>query len=84
MLATMMRSALGHTGRALKAGRTEITAFVLVQLAAIVRVTAAFIGTSFYQNAVVLSGILWTLAFAIFLVRYAPMPFRVRIDGLPG
>ena len=84
MLAMMMRSALGHTGRPLHAGPLEIAAFVLAQLAALTRLSAGFVGPAFYQHLVVLSGILWSLAFAVFVMRYAPMLCRPRIDGKPG
>lgn len=80
MLAMMMRSALGHTGRALSAGRAEIMAFVLVQLAAVVRVTGAITDASLYRSAVLLSGIFWTLAFVVFLIRYTPILTQARID----
>lgn len=78
MLAMMMRSALGHTGRALTAGRAEILAFVLVQLAAIVRVTGTLIESSFYRSTVLWSGALWTLAFVVFLFRYTPILMQAR------
>lgn len=84
MLAMMMRSALGHTGRALTTGPFEIGAFALVQLAAITRLSAGFVKPVLYQDVVVLSGLLWSLAFAVFLFRYAPMLYRSRIDGKPG
>lgn len=84
MLAMMMRSALGHTGRALAAGRLEIAAFFLVQLAAIARLASGFVNAAHYPDLVVVSGILWSLAFAAFLIRYAPMLCRSRVDGKPG
>jgi uncharacterized protein involved in response to NO len=81
MVAMMMRTALGHTGRTLAAGSAEIAAFVLVQLAAIGRVGAGFIRPEFYQAAVVGSGMLWSLAFVVFLFRYWPILTRPRVDG---
>ena len=84
ILAMMMRSTLGHTARALTAGPFEITAFGLVQLAAITRVSAGFAKPVFYQDTVMLSAILWSLAFGAFLIRYAPMLCRSRHDGKPG
>jgi len=84
MLAMMTRSALGHTGRDLRAGWTEISAFWLLQLAAVIRVGAALIPAEFYRGAVVFSGATWSLAFAIFLSRYWPILTRPRIDGRPG
>jgi len=84
MLAMMTRSALGHTGRKLVAGWAESSAFVLVQTAAVVRVTASAVATPYYREAVIASGALWTLAFAVFLMRYWRILTRPRIDGLPG
>ena len=84
MFAMMTRSALGHTGRALVAGWAEISAFILLQLAAIVRVFASSIATGVYREAMIVSGIFWTVAFAVFLYRYWPILTRPRIDGRPG
>jgi len=79
MLAMMMRSALGHTGRPLAAGPSELAAFVLVQLAAIVRVFAGIAWPEHYQASVMTSGALWLLAFVVFLARFAPMLVRARV-----
>jgi uncharacterized protein involved in response to NO len=84
MLAMMMRSALGHTGRMLAAGPLEVGAFILVQLSAITRLTAGFVRPALYPDLVLVSGVLWSLAFAVFLFRYAPMLVRARVDGRPG
>lgn len=84
MLAMMMRSTLGHTGRQLIASRTDISAFLLLQLAAISRVVAAFVPAGAHGKLVVVSGVLWLLAFAAFLLRYLPMLTQPRIDGRPG
>ena len=84
MLAMMTRSALGHTGRDLRAGWTEISAFLLIQVAAVIRVGATLIPAEFYRGAVVFSGVMWSLAFAIFSLSYWPILTRPRIDGRPG
>jgi uncharacterized protein involved in response to NO len=84
MLAMMARSALGHTGRELRAGWIEISAFLLIQLAAFIRVGATLIPPLYYRDAVILSGTLWSLAFALFLSRYWGFLTRPRIDGRPG
>jgi len=84
MLAMMMRSSLGHTGRPLVASGVDMSAFLLLQLAAIIRVAAGFLPVAAYEPAVVLSGAIWTLAFLVFLLRYLPMLIRPRIDGRPG
>jgi len=84
MMAMMMRSALGHSGRPLVAGLAEAGAFVLLQLSAIVRVLTASIAPGAYREAMIVSGVMWTLAFAVFLWRYWPVLTRPRIDGRPG
>jgi uncharacterized protein involved in response to NO len=84
MLAMMMRSALGHTGRSLLAGPIEIAAFTLLQLAAVARIMATVVAPDHYNNLVTWSGALWLLAFALFLWRYGPMLMRARIDGKSG
>jgi len=84
MIAMMTRSALGHTGRPLIAGPAEISAFVLLQVAAIVRVLASSVVSGMYREAMIVAGILWTLAFAVFLYRYWPILTRPRVDGQAG
>lgn len=84
MLAMMARSALGHTGRPLSAGRAEVSAFVALQLAALARVFGALLLPALYRDVVIASGILWTLAFGIFLIAYWPILTRPRIDGQAG
>jgi len=84
MLAMMMRSSLGHTGRPLVASGMDMTAFLLLQLAAIIRVVAGLFETGIYDSLVIVSGVLWILAFVVFLLRYLPMLVQPRIDGRPG
>jgi len=82
MMAMMMRSTLGHTGRKLVASRMDMAAFAVLQVAALIRVVAGSSGN--YQALVVLSGLAWVLAFALFLSRYLPMLVQARVDGKPG
>jgi uncharacterized protein involved in response to NO len=84
MMAMMTRSALGHTGRTLSAGWAESTAFLLLQLAAVMRLVSVMAPMRFYREAVIVSGICWSLAFAVFLLRYWTILTRPRIDGRPG
>ncbi len=80
----MMRTARGHTGRALKADHFELACFVLIELAALIRVLGAMLFADAYLATVIVSGICWSLAFAIFSVRYWPVLSRSRLDGKPG
>jgi len=82
MVAMMIRSTLGHTGRPLVATRADMAVFLLVQLAAMLRVIAASLGN--YRLMVVVAGASWMLAFTVFLWRYLPILVRPRIDGKPG
>ena len=82
IVAMMMRSTLGHTGRKLVASRADMVAFLLLQVAAVLRVIAGMTGD--YRTVVLASGVVWILAFGVFLLRYAPMLLRPRVDGRPG
>ncbi len=84
MMAMMTRSALGHTGRPLRAGITEISAFALLQLAAITRLGANLLPAGYYRHAVLCSALLWTFAFVVFLWKYMRLLLQPRIDGKPG
>jgi len=80
MLAMMMRSSLGHTGRPLVASRVDMTAFLLLQLGTIVRVLASIAAGDSYRSWVVVAGIIWGSAFLLFAVRYVPMLSRPRVS----
>lgn len=81
ILAMLARVSLGHTGRPLELPRGFAVAFVLLNLAALLRV----LGVSFaYQPALWLAALAWGLAFAQFLYCYGPMLCRTRADGHPG
>lgn len=84
MLAMMIRSSLGHTGRPLIAGFWDISAFVSVQAAALGRLVSGWLPPEHYRVWVLASGLLWTLGFAVCLCRLLPMLTRPRIDGKPG
>lgn len=77
------RTALGHTGRPLVAGRAETAAYVLVHCAAVARVAAAIVLVA-YMPLVELSGVLWSAAFLVYAVTYAPRLAAPRLDGKPG
>jgi uncharacterized protein involved in response to NO len=83
-LGMMTRTARGHTARPLKVDAWETAAYVLVQLAAIVRVFAPLLSPQTYSLFVVASGLMWSVAFAIFTVVYFPILTRPRLDGQPG
>jgi len=83
-LGMMTRVARGHTARPLAAGTLEVTAYALMQLAAAVRVFVPLIDPSSSLTAIVASGLLWTIAFALFVVRFWPILTQPRLDGGSG
>jgi len=83
-LGMMTRSALGHSGRPLSAGRAETACYALIQFAAAARVLLPIAVPAAYITGAALSGVLWSAAFAIFTVAYWPVLTQPRLDGRPG
>lgn len=83
-LGMMTRTARGHTGRPLVADGFELTMFLLIQTAALIRVFGGIISAGLYMESIQLSGLLWSLAFGLYAVRYWPVLTRPRLDGKPG
>lgn len=83
-LGMMTRTARGHTGRVLVADGFELACFILIQIAAMTRVFAGMLFPGAYLATVVISGICWSGAFAVYAVRYWPVLSRARLDGKPG
>lgn len=76
------RTALGHTGRALQAGRVELVMYLLVQAGALIRVLAAAgIGASWMLAA---AAACWTGAFLLYVAVYGRYLLRARVDGREG
>ena len=80
----MTRTARGHTGRPLVADGVEVACYVLVAFAAAVRVFGGMLLPDAYVATVVVSGLCWSAAFALYAVRYWPVLSRPRLDGKPG
>ncbi|HHJ17297.1 MAG TPA: NnrS family protein [Gammaproteobacteria bacterium] len=83
-LGMMTRVTLGHTGHPIDPSPLMLPVFVLLNLAAAVRVFAALVWPQHYNLWVYLSGGLWVLCFLVFSAIYLPMLFRPRADGKPG
>jgi uncharacterized protein involved in response to NO len=62
----------------------EVACYLLVQLAALTRVFGAMAAPSLHVEAVIASGVCWSVAFGIYAVRYWPVLSRARVDGQPG
>ena len=80
-LGIMTRVTLAHTGRPPLPPARMVTAFVLISLAALVRV----VGVDLLPlESVLFSGLLWIVAFVLFLTFAWPRLTRPRVDGMPG
>ncbi len=81
MLAMMMRSSKGHTGRPLTASGTEALALIFVPLAAVTRVFPPLILPEQSMIFYAVSAVFWSAAFLIFFCRYWPILTRPRVDS---
>jgi uncharacterized protein involved in response to NO len=84
ILAVMTRVALGHTGRPLAVSRAIGIAYLLLTIAALLRVFGIALFPAHYLLTLNVAGIAWMLSFGIFLVVYTPILWWPRADGKPG
>ena len=70
-LAVMTRASLGHTGRPLTAGVGISSIYLLVTLAAILRLAAPFTGE--VAEVTAFAGLAWSAAFGLFAILYSPI-----------
>jgi uncharacterized protein involved in response to NO len=81
----MSRVTLGHTGRMVNAEHAGLAPiYVILLLAAVVRVILPIVAGSHYSLWILGSQVLWMLAFAVFLWRFGTMWVRPRVDGRYG
>ncbi len=83
-LGMMCRVTLGHTGRDLTASKLTTLSFVLMQLAAIIRVGGVIIMPEQAVLWIAATACLWAVCFACYLPVYAPMLWKARPDGAPA
>ena len=84
VIGMMTRTARGHTGLPLEAGRSEVACYALVLAAALVRVFGPLASPAWTIEAVLASALLWSTGFALYFVVYWPVLTRPRVDGRPG
>ena len=84
IVAVMTRASLGHTGRPLVISRPTACAYGLLAAAALVRVFGPAGLALPYPDVILIAASLWTAAFAIFLIVYAPILLSRRADGRAG
>jgi uncharacterized protein involved in response to NO len=81
ILGVMSRAALGHSGRSLQPHRLTVAAYGLIALAGIVRTLGPLVAP---EQALLVSGLLWSAGFALYVAVYAPICFSPRVDGRSG
>ncbi|RYF24588.1 MAG: NnrS family protein [Comamonadaceae bacterium] len=84
VIGMITRTAKGHTGRQLRADGFDAACYVLILLAAAVRVLLPLAAPAQALHATLVSAVLWSLGFGLYAVRYWPVLSRSRLDGRPG
>ncbi|HMM74369.1 MAG TPA: NnrS family protein [Gammaproteobacteria bacterium] len=84
-LAMMARVSLGHTGRDIRRPPAVVgPALGVLAAGVIARVALPLVWPDGYAQAVLAAQTLWALAFALFVVAYAPILLAPRVDGADG
>jgi uncharacterized protein involved in response to NO len=84
IIAMITRTARGHTGRELVAGRAELACYGLIVLAALIRVLGPWLAPQLTMTWIYASGLCWATALVLYCIRYAAWLFLSRADGKPG
>lgn len=79
-LGMMARVSLGHTGRALRVSNAMAIGFILINLAALLRVLLPLALPNWYNIIIYASTLSWLAAFSLFMFVYAPILTSSRID----
>jgi uncharacterized protein involved in response to NO len=84
-LSMMSRVSLGHTGRNIQSPPRILTlSFILLLVGGVCRVFLPIIDMNHYVTWILLSQILWVVAYLIFVIAYAHILIKPRIDGQFG
>lgn len=79
IIGMVTRTALGHLGRPLRTDRSMVTAYLLIILAALLRLAALAPGNLSLSLLHTSAG-MWVLGFGLYLWRFFPMLIRPRAD----
>jgi len=84
-LGMMARIALGHTGRnVFEPPKIVAVIFILILLATLTRVVLPLISMDGYKFWILLSQVFWISSFSVFVIIYAPILIKARVDGQYG
>jgi len=85
LLAMVTRVTMGHSGRMLTMNRMTLSCFLVVQAAALARVSSEIVGAPGLVRWLLLGSVAaWLAAYAVWGAATAPIYLTPRIDGRPG
>ncbi len=85
ILGMMTRTALGHTGRKLIAGRAEVLIYLMIQFGALTRLVAALSTYPLLREIMLIAAtVCWSGGFLLYAFTYWPYLLRARVDGTEG
>jgi len=76
----MTRAALGHTGRLIQASPMMVSAYVMMSVAALIRIVGPTLVPQYYNEAMLLAGLLWVGLFLGLSWTFWPILTRPRIN----
>ena len=83
-LGMMVRVSIGHTGRDMKVDNWLVLSFILLNVAALIRVILPLFFQVNYNYLIQVAGVFWIVSFTIFVVKFIPIWIRPRVDGREG
>lgn len=84
IIGMITRTALGHTGRMLRAGRAETAMYLLLQLGALARLLANATPDGARNALLGVSALAWAVCFLLYLWVYGRYLSQPRVDGREG
>ena len=84
IMGMITRTALGHTGRPLTAGRSELLMYLLIQVGVVSRFAAAVGAPDLRPALLLVAAASWSAAFVLYVAVYGPYLLRARVDGRDG
>ena len=84
IIGMITRTARGHTGRPLQVSKSEVLAYALVLVAAVLRALVPALIPAAFVPALIAAALAWSAAFVIYLRIYGPWLAQTRLDGKDG
>ncbi len=84
IIGMVTRTGRGHTGRPIQVAKLEVAAYLLMMLAAMLRVFLPLIAPKLLPLSLIAATTAWSAAFVLYLWVFTPWLMRVRLDGKDG